>query len=90
MATYLFHYCYDQPAPITGDFVEHLNNPKPPVQLHARWVTAWPYELEYSSDVAEIEKYLFDSFANAGNPCRNFQLLSWQRLHDGDRPAEAV
>ena len=90
MPTYHFHYCYDQPAPPTNDWVNDLNNPRPPVRVHERWVAVWPYGLEYRSDVTEVEKYLFESYLKDGNPCSNFQLLGWQRLQDGDRPAEAV
>ncbi|MFG0682853.1 hypothetical protein ACF8GB_20385 [Pseudomonas sp. xss_4] len=91
MATYLLHYCYYQPAPVSDDFMEHVNNPKLPVQVHGRWLIELVNDLEYVSDVTWIESFLSEEHFKQGNiGCSNFQLLGWQRLSGQNRPAEAV
>lgn len=87
MIMYNVHYRYDFIIPGPGTFESLVaNEGLKTVERHERATATLEWEIEYASDLVEVEKMLLESI-NVNFDCSNVRVLSWQPLIGGQRPA---
>ena len=87
MIMYNVHYRDDFIVPGSGTIESLLaNEGLKTVERHGRATATLEWEIEYASDIVEVERMILESI-NVNFDCSNVRVLSWQPLIGEQRPS---